>query len=82
MVHLYLPDVDAAYRAALDAGAESLMEPTDFFYGDRGAGVKDAAGNIWWISTHIEDVPHDEIARRAEAAERAQAQAQADPDRR
>jgi uncharacterized glyoxalase superfamily protein PhnB len=58
--------VDKAYAASLEAGATSLREPADQFYGDRTAGVKDAGGNHWWIARHIEDVPPDEIARRAQ----------------
>ncbi len=56
-LYLYLEDVDAVYRRALQAGATSIMEPADQPYGDRSGGVKDAFGNIWYISTHIEDVP-------------------------
>lgn len=67
MLHLYLEDVDATYRQALAAGATSLREPTNEFYGDRSAGVKDAFGNQWWLATHIEDVPPEEIQRRAAA---------------
>jgi hypothetical protein len=52
---------------ALQAGATSLMEPTDQFYGDRSAGVQDQVGNQWWIATHQEDVPPEEIAKRAAA---------------
>lgn len=70
MLHLYLEEVDAVYRRALAAGATSLREPTDEFYGDRSAGVQDASGNQWWIATHIEDVPEDELRRRAEAQNR------------
>lgn len=51
---------------AFGAGASSVTEPADQFYGDRG-GVTDPAGNTWWIATHIEDVPHDELLRRAQA---------------
>jgi PhnB protein len=65
-IHLYLDDCDAIYERALDAGATSLREPTDEFYGDRMGGVRDPLGNSWWIATHIEDVPDDEMARRAE----------------
>lgn len=68
MVHVYVPDVDAAYRRALQAGATSVLEPSDQFYGDRSAGIRDAAGNQWWIATHKEDLSPEEIARRAEAA--------------
>jgi PhnB protein len=66
-LYVYVDDTDARYKRALEAGAASLMEPADQFYGDRNAGVKDPTGNIWWIATHIEDVPPDELARRAKA---------------
>lgn len=68
MIHLYVEDADATYRRALEAGAASVREPTDEFYGDRAGGVKDRFGNQWWIATHVEDVPPDEMARRAQAA--------------
>ena len=66
-IYLYVNDTDAAYKRALQAGATSLMEPADQFYGDRSAGVKDPVGNHWWIATHIEDVPPAELAKREEA---------------
>jgi hypothetical protein len=50
------------------------MAPTDQFYGDRNAGVKDASGNLWWIATHKEDVSHEEVRRRAEAVMKTGAQ--------
>jgi PhnB protein len=68
MIHLYVEDADATYRRALEAGATSVRELADQFYGDRTGGVKDRFGNQWWIATHIEDVPPDEMAKRAEAA--------------
>jgi PhnB protein len=68
MIHLYVNDADAVYRAALGAGGTSLREPADQFYGDRSAGVKDAWGNQWWIATHKEDISPEEIKRRSEAA--------------
>jgi PhnB protein len=64
MVHLYVPDCDATYRAAIGAGASSVREPKTEFYGDRSGGVRDSNGNQWWIATHVEDVSADEIARR------------------
>ncbi len=65
-LYVYVPDVDATYQKALAVGATSAMEPADQFYGDRHGGVKDEFGNFWWIATHIEDVPKEEMARRAE----------------
>ena len=72
MLHLYLEDVDAAYQQALSAGATSLQEPADQFYGDRSAGVEDDFGNQWWLATHVEDVSPAETRRRAEEAMAAQ----------
>jgi len=66
MLYLYVPDVDAAYQKALKAGATSVMEVADQFYGDRGGGVKDPAGNQWFLGTHIEDVAPAEMKKRAE----------------
>ena len=66
-IHLYVSDVDATYQAALAAGARSTEEPADQFYGDRRANVVDAAGNQWFIATHVEDVPPEELERRAAA---------------
>jgi PhnB protein len=67
-IHLYVDDVDAVYRRALAAGATSEREPADQMYGDRSAGVKDFAGNSWWLATHIEDVSDEEMSRRAQEA--------------
>lgn len=70
MLYVYVPDTDATYRRALAAGATSVQEPNDAYYGDRNAGVADSAGNQWWIATHIEDVDHDELERRNRVARR------------
>ena len=64
-LYLYVNDTDAVYKSALRAGATSIMEPMDQFYGDRSAGVKDPSGNQWWIATHKEDVSPEELKRRA-----------------
>ncbi len=66
-LQLYVDDVDAVYQRALKAGATSLREPSDQFYGDRSGGVQDAFGNQWWLATRIEDVTAEEIGRRAAA---------------
>src|ERR1043165_3528593 len=40
-VFLYVTDSDSTYKKAMSAGAASLMEPQDQYYGDRMGGVKD-----------------------------------------
>jgi PhnB protein len=65
-IAVYVENADVIYKRALGAGAVSLREPADQFYGDRTAGVKDLAGNHWWIATHLEDVPPEELKLRAE----------------
>ena len=64
---VYVSDTDAIYKRALQAGATSLTEPADQFYGDRNASVQDPSGNRWWIATHKEDVSPEELAKRAAA---------------
>lgn len=66
-LYVYVDDVDSVYKKAIQAGATSLEEPSDKFYGDRNAAVKDMAGNHWGIATHIEDLSPDEIDKRVEA---------------
>ena len=66
-LHVYVPDIDAAYQRALAAGAVTLKEPADQFYGERSASVKDALGNVWHIATHTEDVTAEEMERRVAA---------------
>ncbi len=60
-IHLYVPDVDATYQRALDAGAISLAAPMDQEYGERSAAVQDATGNHWYIATTF--TPLQEIDR-------------------
>ena len=69
-VYLYLPDCDATYKRALEAGGTSIQEPKTQFYGDRHAAVKDPCGNTWWIATHVEDVSPQELEKRAAEAAR------------
>jgi uncharacterized glyoxalase superfamily protein PhnB len=64
LIHYYVDDVDAVYRSALQAGATSVREPADQFYGDRSATVRDPLGNLWSIATHKEDVSRQELERR------------------
>ena len=69
-IYLYVNDVDATYKRALQAGATSISEPADQPYGDRNAGLKDPSGNTWYVATHKEDVSPEEIQRRLETAGR------------
>ena len=59
----YVEDWDSVYHQALSAGAKSIREPADQFYGDRMAGVEDPFGFQWWIGTHIKDVPMEELQK-------------------
>jgi PhnB protein len=52
-VHIYVQDVDATYRRALDAGATSVQEPVKKDDDDKRGGVKDAGGTTWWIATMV-----------------------------
>lgn len=52
-LHVYVPDVDATYRRALEAGGTSVQEPRQKGDPDRRGGVKDPSGNTWWIATQV-----------------------------
>lgn len=64
-IHLYVPDVDAVYERAVNAGGVSLQKPTDQFYGERSASVKDMSGNQWYIATQTEILTKEEVEKRA-----------------
>ncbi len=66
-VMLYLEDVDAAFKRAVDAGAKSVMPPMDMFWGDRYGQFVDPFGQVWSVATHKEDVSQGEMERRAQA---------------
>jgi PhnB protein len=55
--HVYVPDCDATYNRALEAGATSLGAPSDHSFGERAGYVKDPAGNDWYIATHLGPTP-------------------------
>jgi PhnB protein len=67
-VFLYVEDVDALVQQAVDAGATVDTEIADQFWGDRFGSVTDPFGHSWLISTHVEDVPPEEMAERAKQA--------------
>ena len=61
MLYVYVPNVDDTYARGIAAGGQSLREPTDEFYGDRSAGMKDVAGNQWWMATHQKTVSNEKM---------------------
>jgi PhnB protein len=60
---IYVKNCDATYKEALGAGARSLQEPTDQFYGDRNARFEDPFGNEWSVMTHVKDVSGREMKK-------------------
>jgi len=61
---VYVEDVDAAFRRALDAGATAERPVEDQFYGDRSGTLIDPFGHRWTLATHVEEVAPDEMQRR------------------
>ncbi|MBI5890083.1 MAG: VOC family protein [Nitrosomonadales bacterium] len=66
-IALYVSDVDAIFRRALEAGAKQVEAVKDQFYGDRSGTLLDPFGHKWHILTHIEDVPFQEMQKRCDA---------------
>jgi PhnB protein len=67
-VFLYVEDVDAVVKRAVEAGATITMEVADQFWGDRFGSIRDPFGHSWSLATHVEDVPPEEMAERAKKA--------------
>ncbi|CAN5221155.1 Dot/Icm type IV secretion system effector PhnB [soil metagenome] len=65
---VYVDDVDAVFDRAVSAGATALRPVEDQFYGDRTGQLEDPFGHRWSVASHIEDVPPDEMAKRAAEA--------------
>ncbi len=70
---VYVEDVDRVFQQAMAAGARILRPLKDQFYGDRSGNLEDPFGHKWTLSTHIEDVAPDEMARRMKEAMEAEA---------
>jgi len=66
-IHLYVEDVDAMAKSAVEAGAKVERPVEDQFYGDRGGKFTDPFGHRWWLATHKEDVSPEEMKKRAAA---------------
>jgi len=67
-IYLYVPNADATFDRAVKAGAQSTMPLADMFWGDRYGRLTDPFGVRWGIATHKEDVPPEEMGRRAAKA--------------
>jgi PhnB protein len=67
-VFMYVEDVDAVVKQAVDTGATITMEVSDQFWGDRFGTITDPFGHVWSIATHVEDLTPEEIAERAKEA--------------
>jgi len=67
-ISVYVKDVDDAFERAVSAGATSVQDVEDRFYGDRTGTFEDPFGHRWSIATHVEDVPPDQMAKRAAEA--------------
>ena len=63
---IYVADCDTMFNRAVEAGGKVRRPLTNQFYGDRSGIVEDPFGQVWTISTHVEDVPPDEMKRRME----------------
>ncbi len=66
-LHLYVADVDAAFKRAVSAGARASMPVADMFWGDRYGKVTDPFGHEWGLGTHKEDVSPADMEKRAKA---------------
>ena len=67
-IFMYVKDVDAVYKKAIETGGTSTMEPDDMFWGDRFASLIDPFGHAWAIATRVEDVSEAEMRKRGEKA--------------
>ena len=65
---VYVPDVDATVKTALASGAKVVRPVENQFYGDRMGTIEDPFGHQWYVATHVEDVPPEEMSKRAAAA--------------
>jgi PhnB protein len=61
MFYMYVGDVDAVFKKAIQAGGKSVQKPTDEMWGDRIGIVEDVGGNRWWIATQQKEVSSKEL---------------------
>jgi len=67
-ISVYVEDVDAVYERAVAEGASAERPVEDQFYGDRTGQFQDPFGHRWHVATHVEDVPPEEMQKRAAEA--------------
>lgn len=70
-IYVHVPDADAVFEKAVAAGAQTIMPPTEQFYGEYDGGVQDAQGNMWWVSTHRKVMSDEEVEKAAREFEKA-----------
>lgn len=64
---IYVPDVDATFRRAVETGSKQVKPVENQFYGDRSGTLTDPFGHVWCIATHVEDVSPEEMKNRMAA---------------
>ena len=64
-MHVYVEDADGVFERAIEAGAKELRPVEDKFYGDRSGSFEDPFGHHWHVATQVEDVPSEEMSKRA-----------------
>lgn len=64
-LHVYVEDVDSVFDKAIEAGATAVSDVEDKFYGDRMGTFTDPFGHRWHVASHVEDIPPEEMSKRA-----------------
>ncbi|GAB6936986.1 VOC family protein [Isoptericola variabilis] len=72
LLRVFVPDADATFAKALATGAHVVTDLSDSAFGQRGGRIKDPFGNVWWVVSHVEDVPDDVVWQRLQQPEYAE----------
>lgn len=64
LLRVWVPDADATFAKATEAGATIVTALASNAFGQRGGRIKDPFGNIWWVATQVEDVPEEVMWQR------------------
>ena len=64
LLRVFVPDADAAFARATEGGGHVVTALSDSAFGQRGGRIRDPFGNIWWVVSHVEDVPEAEMWQR------------------